>query len=151
VTDTDGCETDITHAPGIVVTKSCPPLVALGADISYTITVTNTGTEALTGVTVIDTLLGDITANFNFDFCGPFPVDGVATAVVTYSPGADADPVSNTVTTSGIGVDSESSATGSAVCITDVSNPLPYRPNGLPHYQSIGRTVRPMPLPQVES
>jgi uncharacterized repeat protein (TIGR01451 family) len=123
VSDTAECTTDITHAPGIVVTKSCPPLVASGAEISYTITVTNTGNEALGGVTVNDTLLGDITADFDFDFSGSFPVGEVATATVTYLPGADADPVSNTVTATGIGVDSEDQATGSASCTTDVSNP----------------------------
>ena len=52
------CTTDITHEPGIDVTKSCPESVPFGEDIEYTITVTNTGNEALEGVTVDDTLLG---------------------------------------------------------------------------------------------
>ncbi len=121
VSATADCTTDITHAPGIGVTKSCPGLVASGADISYTITVTNEGNEALGGVTVIDTLLGDITAEFGLD--DPFPVGGEATAIVSYTPGPDEDPVINTVTATGTGVDSEVEASASATCTTDVSNP----------------------------
>ena len=123
VEDTAGCETDITHVPGIDVTKSCPALVAFGEDITYTITVTNTGNEPLVGVTVNDTLLGDITGDFDFDFSEPFPVGEVATAVVTYTPGAEEDPVSNSVTATGTGADSEVQATDTAVCTTDVANP----------------------------
>ena len=123
VEDTAGCETDITHVPGIDVTKSCPTLVAFGEDITYTITVTNTGNEPLVGVTVTDTLLGDITGDFDFDFSEPFPVGEVATAVVTYTPEADEDPVSNSVTASGTGADSQVEATDTAVCTTDIANP----------------------------
>jgi uncharacterized repeat protein (TIGR01451 family) len=123
VEDTAGCQTDITHVPGIDVTKSCPALVAFGEDITYTITVTNTGNEPLVGVTVNDTLLGNITGDFDFDFSEPFPVGEVATAVVTYSPGAEEDPVFNSVTAIGIGADSEVQATDTAVCTTDISNP----------------------------
>ena len=86
--DEASCETDITHEPDIDVTKSCPESVPFGEDIEYTITVENTGNEALEGVTVTDTLLGDITGEFDFDFANPFPVGEVATAVVTYTPGA---------------------------------------------------------------
>ncbi len=119
----DSCRTDVTHAPGIDVTKSCPETVAFGEDITYTITVTNTGNEALEGVTVDDTLLGDITDQFDVDFSVPFGVGEVATATVTYSPGADEDPVVNSVTASGDGVDSGVQATDTAVCTSDVSNP----------------------------
>jgi uncharacterized repeat protein (TIGR01451 family) len=117
------CETDITHEPGIDVTKSCPALVAFGEDIEYTITVENTGNEPLVGVTVNDTLLGDITGDFDFDFSGAFPVGEVTTAVVSYSPGADEDPVTNTVTASGTGEDSGVEASDVASCTTDVANP----------------------------
>ena len=71
--DEASCTTDITHEPGIDVTKSCPESVPFGEDIEYTITVTNTGNEALEGVTVDDTLLGDITGEFDFDFSNPSP------------------------------------------------------------------------------
>ena len=97
--------------------------MAFGEDITYTITVTNTGNEALEGVTVDDTLLGDITDQFDVDFSAPFGVGEVATATVTYSPGADEDPVVNSVTASGDGVDSGVQATDTAVCTSDVSNP----------------------------
>jgi uncharacterized repeat protein (TIGR01451 family) len=123
VSDTAECTTDITHEPGIDVTKACPELVGFGEDISYTITVENTGNEALEGVTVNDTLLGDISAEFDFDFANAFPVGEVTMAIVTYSPGAEEDPVLNTVTASGIGEDSGVEASAEASCTTDVSNP----------------------------
>ena len=104
------------------VTKSCPQTVAFGEDISYTITVTNTGNEPLENVLVSDALLGgDITAAFNLP--DPLPVGGTASAGFTYTPGADEDPVANSVTASGDGVDSGAHATDTAVCTSDVSNP----------------------------
>ncbi|MET1011517.1 MAG: hypothetical protein ABWY83_03990 [Actinomycetota bacterium] len=123
-TDTDECETDITHEPDIDVEKTCPLEVASGEDIEYTITVENTGDEALVGVTVDDTLLGDITDDFDFDFSNPFPVGATATAVVTYSPQAgDPDPITNTVTATGDGADSGVEASDEASCETDILNP----------------------------
>ena len=90
--------------------------------IEYTITVENTGNEALVGVTVNDTLLGDITGDFDFDFANPFPVGAIATAVVTYTPQAgDPDPLTNTVTASGNGADSGVEASDEASCATDIS------------------------------
>jgi uncharacterized repeat protein (TIGR01451 family) len=116
------CRTAVTHGPAIDVTKSCPETVAFGEDITYTITVTNTGNEALENLLVSDALLGgDITAAFNFT--DPFPVGGVASADFTYTPGADEDPVANSVTASGDGLDSGVQATDTAVCTSDVSNP----------------------------
>ena len=120
--DEASCTTDIEHQPGIDVTKSCPESVPFGSDIEYTITVDNTGNEALEGVTVNDTLLGDITGEFDFDFSNPFPVGEVATAVVTYTPGADQDPVTNTVTATGNGADSGVEASDEASCTTDIEH-----------------------------
>jgi uncharacterized repeat protein (TIGR01451 family) len=121
--DEASCTTDVTHEPGIDVTKECPASVPFGQDIDYTITVTNTGNEPLVGVSVTDTLLGDITGQFDVDFSDPFPVGGVATATVSYSPGADEDPVTNTVTASGTGEDSGVEASDEASCETDVLQP----------------------------
>jgi uncharacterized repeat protein (TIGR01451 family) len=122
VTGSASCQTDITHVPGIQVVKECPQTVPFGDDVTYTITVTNTGNEALENVLVSDALLGgDITAAFNL--ADPFPVGGTASAEFTYTPGADEDPVANSVTASGDGVDSGTPVTDTAVCSTDVSNP----------------------------
>ena len=119
LTGSASCETDITHAPGIDVVKECPPSVPFGEDMTFTITVTNTGNEALEQVTVTDTLLGgDITADFEFP--DPFPAGGEVTHEFTYTPGADEDPVENTVDVSGVGADSGVTATGTASCSTDI-------------------------------
>ena len=48
---------------------------------------------------------------------------GTASAQFTYPPGADEDPVENSVTASGDGVDSGDTATSTDACVTDVSNP----------------------------
>jgi uncharacterized repeat protein (TIGR01451 family) len=107
--------------PEIDVTKSCPASVEAGDDIEYTITVENTGNEPLVDVTVDDTLLGDITGDFDFDFSQPFPAGEVATAVVTYQQQAgDPDPITNTVTATGTGADSGAEATDTASCTTDI-------------------------------
>ena len=123
VSDAAECTTNITHVPGIDVTKSCPQTVAFGAEITYTITVTNTGNEALENVSVTDALLGgDITAAFSLP--DPLPVGStVYSEAFTYTPGADEDPVVNSVTASGDGVDSGAPVTDTAVCSTNVSNP----------------------------
>jgi uncharacterized repeat protein (TIGR01451 family) len=124
VVDAAACDTDITHEPDIEVTKTCPESVPFGEDVAYTITVTNEGNEPLVGVTVIDTLLGDITADFDFDFTTPFPVGGTATANVTYSPlPGDPDPLVNEVTATGTGEDSGVEVSAQASCVTDVLNP----------------------------
>ena len=101
-----------------------PPSRCLPArTISYTITVENTGNAPLVGVTVNDTLLGDIADEFDFDFADPFPIGETVTANVTYTPQAgDPDPITNTVTASGSGEDSETEATDVASCTTDITH-----------------------------
>jgi uncharacterized repeat protein (TIGR01451 family) len=135
------CETDVTHAPALEVTKECPQTVPFGEDITYTITVTNTGNEALEGVTVNDTLLGDITDQFDVDFSGSFGVGEVATATVSYSPGVDEDPVDNTVTVTGNGEDSGDEASGEASCETDVLHPAIQIVKDGPAQRHVGDTI----------
>ena len=106
--------------PDIDVEKTCPATVPAGEPIDYTITVENTGEEALVDVSIEDTLLGDITGEFDFDFTGEFPVGEVATATVSYSPTANEDPVENTVTATGTGAESDSDASDEDSCTTDV-------------------------------
>ncbi|HEX6580397.1 MAG TPA: hypothetical protein VF195_05965 [Actinomycetota bacterium] len=123
VTDTDTCETDITHEPAIDVEKTCPLEVPFGEDVTFTITVKNTGNEPLENVSVTDALLGgDITAAFNLP--DPLPVGNtVYSHDFVYTPGANEDPVENSVTASGDGVDSGVTATDTDECETDILNP----------------------------
>ena len=126
--DEASCETDITHEPGIDVTKSCPESVPFGEDIEYTITVENTGNEALEGVTVTDTLLGDITGEFDFDFANPFPVGGLRdSGRHLLAVAGDQDPVTNTVTATGTGADSGVEASDEASCETDITHEPAHR------------------------
>jgi uncharacterized repeat protein (TIGR01451 family) len=112
-------------APGIDVEKSCPATVEAGADIGYTITVENTGNEALVDVTVDDTLLGDITGDFDVDLSQGLAVGVTATAVVTFTPAPGEDTVINTVTATGTGADSDVMDSDSASCETDITPPPP--------------------------
>ena len=123
VDDTDTCDTDITHEPGIDVEKTCPLDVPFGEDVTFTITVENTGNEPLENVKVMDALLGgDITAAFNLP--SPLPVgDTVYSHDFVYTPGANEDPVENSVTASGDGVDSGVTDTDTDGCETDILNP----------------------------
>lgn len=115
------CLTEVERVPGIDVEKSCPESVQTGAEIEYTITVENVGNEALVDVTVADSLLGDITADFDLDLSAGLDVGAKATAVVTYEPGPDEDPVMNTVTAEGTGDVSAAVDTDTASCETDVT------------------------------
>ena len=108
--------------PGIDVEKTCPRSVPFGDDVNFTITVKNTGNEPLENVSVTDALLGgDITAAFNLP--DPLPVGNtVYSHDFDYTPGANEDPVENSVTASGDGVDSGVTDTDTDECETDVTH-----------------------------
>jgi uncharacterized repeat protein (TIGR01451 family) len=134
------CETDITHVPGIQVVKECPQTIIFGDDVTFTITITNSGNEALEQVTVSDLLLGgDITADF--DFPDPFPAGGEVSHEFTYSPGTDEVTVENTVDVSGVGADSGVTATASASCSTDVLHPAIQIVKDGPAQRHVGDTI----------
>ena len=128
--------------PEIDVEKTCPASVPAGQEIDYTITVENTGEEALVDVTIDDSLLGEITGEFNFDFTGEFPVGAVATATVSYSPGPNENPVENTVTASGTGAESDSDTSDDDSCTTDViEGPAIAVSKACPAVVDVGETI----------
>ena len=80
--------------PGIDVEKQCPHSAPFGEEISYPITVSNVGGEVLTGLTVTDTLIGDITSEFPDT---TLDVGEVDTVTVGFTPQGDPYRVTNTV------------------------------------------------------
>ena len=121
VDDTDGCETDIVNPqPDIDVEKSCTALAHVGDTVTYTITVTNVGDEDLDDVTVMDTVLGDLSASFADSLAVGASESHQFDYVVLES---DPDPLPNEVTATGTGTQSEVSVDDTALCETDVIHP----------------------------
>jgi len=88
------CTTQVLH-PSIDVTKVGPLGAVVGNNVTYTITVTNTGDCPLVNVTVVDSLLGPI-------YNGGLSVGENKTFNVTYTVKVtDPNPLLNTVTASG--------------------------------------------------
>jgi uncharacterized repeat protein (TIGR01451 family) len=82
--------------PTITVTKTADTVSKVGDPVSYTIQVCNTGLVTVTAQSVIDTLLGDITASFAATLA-PGVCDDPVTLSRTVLAG-DPDPLVNTVT-----------------------------------------------------
>src|SRR5205814_577608 len=120
VSDQADCTTDISHTAGIDVSKTCPEGGNIGDAITYSITVTNTGDEALTDVVVNDPLLGGDLAGFPSTLAVGASVTKTFTHTVTAD---DPDPLTNTVTASGTGADSDQTVSDQAECSTDVVHP----------------------------
>jgi hypothetical protein len=101
--------------PDIAITKTCTANVFVGDDISYTITVENTGNVNLTDVNVVDTLLGpfgpvDLTPGGTHDFAAVLTttaagaVDNTATAEGDYALATVSDSADCTSTVWGLTV-----------------------------------------------
>ncbi len=119
LTGSSSCETDILN-PDIKVTKTCTDFAQVGDVITYTITVENTGDETLNGVTVMDSLLGNLSGSYDDVFSpGEEESHDFTYTVTENSP----DPVPNTVTASGTGATSNDTVTDTASCSTDILNP----------------------------
>src|SRR5439155_865574 len=104
VQDSDSCQTDVLHNPGIDVAKTCPRSGGIGDTITYSITVTNTGDEALTNLVVNDPLLGGNLSGFGSTLAVGASVTKTFTYTITAS---DPDPLTNTVTATATGADSK--------------------------------------------
>ena len=82
-------------APAIDITKTGDELSKVGDGISYTITITNTGNIGLENITVVDTLLGDLSGSF----ADTLAVGGSESHDFPYTVQLDdPDPLPNTVT-----------------------------------------------------
>ncbi len=106
--------------PGLNVTKSCPATSSVGETITYTITVENTGTDALHDLVVTDPLLS------------PDPLEGFPSTLeagasvsvdFTYEVGANPDPLTNIVTATATAGQSGFELTDTADCEVDVLPP----------------------------
>jgi len=95
--------TSVTRQADVAIAVSAPTTVVPGTNVAYTITVTNNGPAAATGVTVTTTALpvltfvsntGDCTTAFPCDL-GGIPAGGTRTLVATYalSPAVTATPL----------------------------------------------------------
>jgi uncharacterized repeat protein (TIGR01451 family) len=110
--------------PAITVTKDCPQSALVGEEITYTIRVTDSGDEDLEGITVQDSILGDLSNSFaNTAHAGDSEQH-----TFSYTVGAYPDPLVNVVTVSGSGVSSEKVVRSEATCQTDVLPPEPKEP-----------------------
>ena len=119
VEDTDSCETDIEHNPGIDVTKTCPPSGLEGDVITFSITVENTGDEPLNDVVVNDPLLGGDLDGFPTTLA----VGQSDTQSFEYTIPPESTVVTNEVTATGIGADSKKEASDTDSCETAVHHP----------------------------
>ena len=116
---TDTCETDLVN-PDILVEKTCESLAHVGDTVTYSITVTNTGDEDLEDVTVMDTVLGDLSDSFADTLAeGDFESNSFPYTIQA----DDDDPLENVVTATGTGVTSEDVVDGTANCETDIIHP----------------------------
>jgi uncharacterized repeat protein (TIGR01451 family) len=111
------CLTDIIADPGIAVEKTCPDVAATGDEVTYSVTVTNTGNEPLTNVTVVDSVAGDLSDSFP-DVLGVGESASLEyTHVVSES---DPNLLENTVVATGTGADSRVTAEATTDCETAI-------------------------------
>ena len=107
-------------APDIAIFKSCPEVAEVGEIITYEILVQNTGDEDLDITSVIDSLLGDITA----EFPATLAVGESATASVEFdTSGLDPGPLTNTVTVTALGDVSGTEVSAEAECVLTLEAP----------------------------
>lgn len=118
---TASCQTDIVPTevlgtgPHVDVTKTCAPSAAVGSDVVYTIRIHNSGSEALSAITVGDSMFGDLSSTFA-DTLGAGASE--EHTFVHHVGASDPDPLTNTVTVEATGATAQ--VVDSASCTTDV-------------------------------
>jgi uncharacterized repeat protein (TIGR01451 family) len=124
VSDTANCTTDVLN-PSVSITKTCPDTAPVGEDITYSITIENTGDEDLENVEVWDTVddqepvdLSDLFPDTLAEGSDPVTVQWTYEA-----DGTEPDPLSNSATVTANGVTSGASVDDTDGCETDVLNP----------------------------
>ena len=105
--------------PGLNVLKSCPASGSLGDEITYTITVQNTGQDTLNNIQVDDSILGSLSASFADSLAG----GGSESHTFTYTLTANPDPITNVVTVTAMAAQSATQLSDTADCTTDVLTP----------------------------
>ncbi len=105
--------------PGLNVLKTCPATGSVGGQISYTITVQNTGQDVLNNIHVNDTILGDLSASFADSLAGGATEAHSFPYTLTGSP----DPITNVVTATATAAQSSTQLSDTADCTTDVLFP----------------------------
>ena len=105
--------------PGLNVLKTCPASGTVGAQISYQITVENTGEDTLNNIEVDDTILGDLSGSFADSLAGGASETHSFPYTLTGSP----DPLTNVVTVTATAAQSSTELSDTADCTTDVLFP----------------------------
>jgi uncharacterized repeat protein (TIGR01451 family) len=105
--------------PGLNVLKSCPATGSVGEQITYEITVENTGQDQLKDVTVDDSILGDLSASY----ADTLAAGASETHSFPYTLTANPDPITNTVTAQATAAQSSTTLTDTTDCTTDVLFP----------------------------
>jgi uncharacterized repeat protein (TIGR01451 family) len=93
VSSSSSWSTTVLH-PGINVSESAPAFAHEGDTITYTITVNNTGDATITRVSVVDSLLGDVSSSFSASLA-PGASQSESFSYTVPSPSGD---ITNTVT-----------------------------------------------------
>lgn len=119
-TDEADCQSNVLHVPAIGVTKSCTEFAGVGDTVTYTIEIENKGNEALENVQVSDSLIGDLSGSFADTLAVGAKESHEFTRTVSAS---DGNAVTNKVTASGSGVDSETPVNADAECTTTIVHP----------------------------
>jgi uncharacterized repeat protein (TIGR01451 family) len=105
--------------PGLNVLKSCPATGSVGQQITYSITVENTGQDGLKDIKVDDTILGDLSASY----ADTLAAGASETHTFPYTLTASPDPITNTVTATATANQSSATLTDITDCTTDVLFP----------------------------